>query len=529
MGDGAAATTTGPFALVSVLGEGGGGVVYEANHLGAVAHALGPGPFALKVLHEELALSERERARFLAEAHKMQKVRHDGLLRLLDAGELPDGRPYLLMPRLFGETLGDCLARGALPVDEAVRIFGVLARAVQAIHDAGMVHRDIKPENVFLAREAPGGPLRSADDSGAVRVAPRPVLLDFGIARDLDDGPSTTTANGRIRGTPAYMAPERFFGTPASVATDIYELGVVLYMMLSGRLPWGPNGAAHERLNPTAPPHVPHALARLALSALSMRPEVRPPSAARFAELAEASLAATDADEGELPPQRTADLPRASVDGASRGLPSSSQVITKAATPAVPAHAVRRSERPGAKRATVVASVAAALLAGVTGFSVVRARLASPAVADEPQASARAVAPATPPEPRAALPEGVFERPAADPPRAVVASEASRPPDKAAHEARAGAADIATLPVSTARAGRDAASAPTSRTQPTSKTATPSGREREASGGPHTRGASAAAHAAVTAPEGSPAPAANAPAAPPAGSTVPERLLEDRR
>ncbi len=250
------------FEPLRVLGEGGSGIVYEVRDRSGET-------FALKVLRAELAPSEKERRRFLAEAERMQRLDADGLVPLRESGLLPDGRPYLAMPLLDGETLADRLKRGPLPPLVAARYFAVLASAVHALHEAGMVHRDVKPENVML-------------------VGDSPVLLDFGIARDIDDGATTTTVEGRVRGTPAYMAPERFFGAPASVRSDVYELGVVLYMMLVGRLPWGSEKNVTDRLNPANPrdvgADVSRDLATVILRALSTRPEVRPATALELAE-----------------------------------------------------------------------------------------------------------------------------------------------------------------------------------------------------------------------------------------------------
>ena len=254
------------FEAVRILGEGGSGIVYEVRIHSGVEEKRPT--VALKVLRAELAPSERERRRFLEEADRMQRLDAPGLVKLLEAGLLPDGRPYLAMPLLDGETLAARLRRGPLPATVAVRYFEVLARAVHALHTAGMVHRDVKPENVMVV-----------DDS--------PVLLDFGIARDIDDDTTTTTAEGRVRGTPAYMAPERFFGAAASVRSDVYELGVVLYTMLVGRLPWGSEKNVTERLNPASPrdagADVSSSLAAVILRALSTRPEMRPASAEELA------------------------------------------------------------------------------------------------------------------------------------------------------------------------------------------------------------------------------------------------------
>jgi serine/threonine-protein kinase len=283
------------FEPIRIVGEGGSGVVYEVR----VRSELGDAPgrsVALKVLRAELAPSERERRRFLEEAERMQRVRHDGLVRLLEAGLLPDGRPYLAMPLIEGETLAARLRRGPVPAAIAVKWLGVLARAVHALHAAGMVHRDVKPENIVLT----GGP---SDEEK------KPLLLDFGIARDLDgDDATTTTAEGRVRGTPAYMAPERFFGAGASVRSDVYELAVVLYTMLVGRLPWGSEKNVTERLNPASPrdagADVSSALATSILRALSTRPENRPASAEAFAR--EVEGAAADATSAS---RRTLDVP----------------------------------------------------------------------------------------------------------------------------------------------------------------------------------------------------------------------------
>jgi serine/threonine-protein kinase len=190
---------------------------------------------------------------------------------VLDAGTLPDGRPFLAMPHLRGESLAQRLTRGALPSLHALALFDGLAGAVAALHAAGLVHRDIKPENIFL--------LEGGD---------RLVLLDLGIAREIDAPASTTTQAGMVRGTPAYMAPERFFGSPASVGTDLYELAVVLYLMLVGRLPWDSVHDAKGRMFPRRPAdagvQIPEPLAQALIDALSTNVDLRPASVPAFVE-----------------------------------------------------------------------------------------------------------------------------------------------------------------------------------------------------------------------------------------------------
>ena len=242
----------GRFSLERVLGEGGSGRVYAARWRGR--------PVALKVLREERA-DERDRARFLAEAALLASIDHPGVVKVLGAGLLPDGRPYLAMERLAGRTLAERIARGPLPPVAAVRLFRQVAAAVAALHARGLVHRDIKPENVFLA--------------GA-----RAVLLDFGIAVSEDAPASTVTRDGTVRGTPATMAPERFFGAPATTATDAYELAVLFYAMVTGRLPWNEVADLAGRLGPPPPSRhgavLPEAAETALMRALSTRPEIRP-------------------------------------------------------------------------------------------------------------------------------------------------------------------------------------------------------------------------------------------------------------
>ncbi|HLL22708.1 MAG TPA: serine/threonine-protein kinase, partial [Kofleriaceae bacterium] len=196
----------GEFRISAVLGRGGSGIVYGATW--------GPRRVALKVLHEELAGTERVRSQFLAEARALQGISHPSVVKVLGVGELPDGRPYLAMEHLDGETLASVLARGPLALADALSLFDELCEAVGALHAQGLVHRDLKPENVFVV------------------AGEHAVLLDLGIAKEVAAASSTTTMEGGVRGTPAYMAPERFFGQPAGVTTDIYELAVTLYSML---------------------------------------------------------------------------------------------------------------------------------------------------------------------------------------------------------------------------------------------------------------------------------------------------------
>ncbi|MFN0245887.1 MAG: serine/threonine-protein kinase [Kofleriaceae bacterium] len=242
-----------------VLGEGGSGTVYGASR------ASDDRAVAIKVLRADLALTLGEVKRFLDEAALLQRLAHPGIVPIFASGQLDDGRPYLVMPRLDGDTLAARLARGRMNTSEAIAIFDQLADAMAALHAAGVVHRDLKPDNVFLASNG------------------RVVLLDFGIAKDVDAEPSTTTRDGRVRGTPAYMAPERFFQARASARSDIYELAVTLYEMLAGTLPWAEVEDVSARLDP-APRDLPPALWNVLRSALASNAAQRASSVAAFRE-----------------------------------------------------------------------------------------------------------------------------------------------------------------------------------------------------------------------------------------------------
>jgi len=259
----------GEFRISAVLGHGGSGIVFDARW--------GPRRVALKVLHDALVGSERVRAQFLSEARVLQTITHPSVVKVLAVGELPDGRPYLAMERLEGETLAHVLARGPLPLAQALALFDELAEAVEALHAQGLVHRDLKPENVFVVASG------------------HAVLLDFGIAKELAAPASTTTIDGGVRGTPAYMAPERFFGQPAGVATDVYELAVTLYAMLAGRLPWDDLADPEARLSPRPLVEIATVPAELDVEvrrALSTRAQNRPTSAHRLRESVRAAAGA---------------------------------------------------------------------------------------------------------------------------------------------------------------------------------------------------------------------------------------------
>jgi tRNA A-37 threonylcarbamoyl transferase component Bud32 len=261
-------TISGRYQIESVLGEGGMATVYAAHH------RLVDRPCAVKVMNPDLAKNAVIRERFRREAKAAQKLAHPNIIEIFDQGELPDGSLFLVMELLEGQTLADLLVKGAVPLERALPIAIQIARALARAHDLEVIHRDLKPENIFLAIDE--------DKRDLVK------LLDFGIARSMQD--ARLTGAGEVFGTPQYMAPERITSIDAGPAADLYALGVILYEMLTGELPFDASDVAtffiKHMKEPPPPvrsrnPEVPEAIERLVLELLEKDPKDRPVDAHR--------------------------------------------------------------------------------------------------------------------------------------------------------------------------------------------------------------------------------------------------------
>lgn len=207
----------GRYEIMTLLGEGGMGRVYRARH-----RALGK-EFALKVLRTELANEAAVPERFLREARAAAAISHPSVVKITDFGVFPDGAPYFVMELLEGRSLAALLRqRGALPAALAARLSAEIAKALSAAHDAGVVHRDLKSENIHLGGEGP--------QDYTVKV------LDFGLAKVA--GSSRLTRQGMVFGTPYYMSPEQAMGETVDARSDVYSLGIIMYEMFTGRLPF---------------------------------------------------------------------------------------------------------------------------------------------------------------------------------------------------------------------------------------------------------------------------------------------------
>ncbi len=205
----------GGYQIQRVLGEGGMGVVYLAarKDLGNLV--------ALKILREGW-LSPARRQRFESEQRTLAQLNHPSIARLYDAGTLADGTPWFVMEYVDGVPLTEYCRERDCKVDERLILFRAVCEAVDYAHKHGVIHRDLKPSNILV----------SAD--GSVR------LVDFGIAKQIDAGTqaSNLTRTGMHLLTPAYASPEQIRGETVGVASDVYSLGVILYELLAGRLPF---------------------------------------------------------------------------------------------------------------------------------------------------------------------------------------------------------------------------------------------------------------------------------------------------
>ncbi len=253
----------GRYRLDHLLGEGGMGAVYAAT---------GPDgePLALKLMHR----SGDDEERFTREAALLCSIQHPGVVRILDFGRDTElDASYLVMERIAGESLESFVGE-PMPWETALQVIEGVAEALAEAHLNGIVHRDVKAANVMLVRD--GSEFRT-------------VLVDFGIARSADPRYANLTAEGAVFGTPDYMAPEQCHGPNVGPAADVYSLGVLLYELLTGRVPFEGSPMevliAKQRQSPTLPESVapdrpiPPEVAELAIAMLAIDPRRRPQTA----------------------------------------------------------------------------------------------------------------------------------------------------------------------------------------------------------------------------------------------------------
>ncbi len=206
------------YRLMKKLGEGGMGEVYLAEHVHIEKRV------ALKLLRPEILSNQEALTRFKQEARSASSIGHDNIIGIDDFGTLPDGRVYLTMEYLEGAPLSDMIEE-PIPLDRAIHILVQTARGLAAAHAKGIVHRDMKPENIYVTQR-----------EGRPDV---PKILDFGIAKiSGTDGNQHLTRTGTIFGTPFYMSPEQALGQAIDHRADIYAMGVIMYEVFTGTVPF---------------------------------------------------------------------------------------------------------------------------------------------------------------------------------------------------------------------------------------------------------------------------------------------------
>ncbi|CAN0519411.1 unnamed protein product, partial [Laminaria digitata] len=262
------------YRVIARIGQGAMGKVFQAEHVYTKQ------PVALKIIHPQYQQDEQYRVRFLREIELACRVRHPHAVQILDAGEAESNMLYMAMEYLDGQTLSNLLKQSpqGLELDVALNIAHQIGLALGAIHGAGLVHRDLKPDNIMIL---------SDDDPFSKECMVK--ILDFGIARDLD---ALNSLTGKMMiGTPKFMSPEQTRGEKLTQQSDIYNLGLILYAMLTGKEPFSSDSPVgyvfhHNMTQPApvsslrsdVPPHIEWAIQK----ALSKDPELRFETAAAF-------------------------------------------------------------------------------------------------------------------------------------------------------------------------------------------------------------------------------------------------------
>ncbi len=269
-GDGLIGVSVGGYRIERLLGEGGMGLVYQARH------EVIDRRFAIKVLRPEVASDQVLAKNFLAEAQTLSALKHPNIVDIVGFGLLPDGRQYMVMECLEGVTLEDELSQGRLSLERVHYVADQVLVALHAAHSVEVIHRDLKPSNIFLAR-----------GSGGVQVVK---LLDFGLARRQPVnlgaiGGVADAGYSLVAGTPEYIAPEQAFGGKPDKSSDLYSFGVLLFEMLTGRLPFIPDPSEGNRAVALIRAHAD----QLAPSPEQIGVQVSPPLTALLRELLEKS------------------------------------------------------------------------------------------------------------------------------------------------------------------------------------------------------------------------------------------------
>ena len=257
----------GRYRLTKLLGQGGMGEVYSADHIHITKQV------AVKLLHAEISTNAEAVARFKQEAQSASSIGHDNIIRIDDFFEIDDGRVCLCMEFLDGQSLDRVIHRlGVEDPVQGIRIICQVCDGLGAAHAKGIIHRDMKPENVFLSRKP--------DGTDQVKI------LDFGIAKVTGEEANDLTKTGMVFGTPHYMSPEQALGHAVDPRSDIYSVGIMLFEMFTGEVPFKAESfmgvlSKHITQPPPSPSkmtvrgRVPDPVERIILKAMAKQPDQR--------------------------------------------------------------------------------------------------------------------------------------------------------------------------------------------------------------------------------------------------------------
>lgn len=313
----------GRYLIERELGRGGVGVVFLARD--ERLHGM---PVVIKFLLDAAEQNKWLTGKFSQEAEALTRINHPGVVRVIDRDNSDDGRPFFVMEFIKGRSLREIMSRGPMDLAYAAHLARQTGSALHAAHQQGVFHRDLKPENVMLEQ------LSGGDEQVK--------LIDFGIAKVVNPQAGNETEVAVVAGSRQYIAPEQLLSQTATPATDIYAMAIIVYEMVTGRLPFNPQGATHflvmqelmrlQRSESFIKPRsfrsdLPEAAQILLLNALSFDPGRRPQNSRVFAEdLAQALMGLISADDARA--TAVIPLPVSDADG-----PSDTEIYTNVDPP----------------------------------------------------------------------------------------------------------------------------------------------------------------------------------------------------